>query len=955
MDSAICKEDRRRDAVRRQMNPQGQRDLNGIDYLEVDDDQVTLTVYFLGKLPAHWQKNRKELARHVRIEGGRRIRDIKVEQVEPQPVRDPELDDTVIVRLDKPGDFSTYTLRLVGLPEIDPHYDHVDFSFKVNCPGDLDCLKASVCAPPERQAPEINYLAKDYASFRQLLLDRLALVMPDWQERHVPDLGSALVELLAYAGDYLSYYQDAVATEAYLDTARQRISVRRHARLMDYQMHEGCNARTWVCIETDTDLPPMAPEDLFFIAGQNAGLPAGAGVLTEDDLRGLPADAYEVFEPLLPDRHTPICIRAAHSEISFYTWGGQECCLPPGAQTATLVDKWVYVGEAGPATVAGQKPAQQAQIPPLGPTQLARKLDLHAGDVLIFEEMIGLQTGAHTDADPTHRHAVRLTRAQPAVDPVITTELSVDNVKHRLPTPVVEIEWAEEDKLPFPLCISMLMPPPDCRHQADVSIARGNAILVDHGRTIRPPECLGRVPVEVTQAHCESERHPSDVTIIPGRFRPRLGSAPLTFAQPLPGEDALSGRVTPAAHLLAQDPRQALPQISLAGIPPAPDGRGPLFAWRDIEDPVELLRRLQTQQDASRASAEEGPSVAALRRRLPRPIQDGLARGSRDSAGLVEALRNELRHLLSRWDARLDLLSSAAQDRHFVVEIDNDGNAHLRFGDGEVGQQPAAGATFYATYRMGNGARGNVGAEAISHMVLRHPTRSGACLWVRNPLPAQGPAAEPVAEARLFAPAAFRKTLARAITAADYAALAERNPGVQRAAARLTWTGSWYEANVAIDPRSEGADRDLLEAVATSLYPYRRMGHDLRSHAPQYVSLDIALEVCVLPGYLRGHVKAALLDVFSNRTLPAGGRGFFHPDNLTFGAGIYLSQLVAAAQAVPGVESVQVTRLQRQFETPDFELENGVLPLGPLEIARLDNDPSYPEHGKLTLDMQGGR
>ena len=52
---------------------------------------------------------------------------------------DPELDDCMIVRLDKPGDFSTYTLRLVGLPEIDPYYDHVDFSFKVNCPSDLDC------------------------------------------------------------------------------------------------------------------------------------------------------------------------------------------------------------------------------------------------------------------------------------------------------------------------------------------------------------------------------------------------------------------------------------------------------------------------------------------------------------------------------------------------------------------------------------------------------------------------------------------------------------------------------------------------------------------------------------------------------------------------------------------------------------------------------------------------
>ena len=195
-----------------------------------------------------------------------------------------------------------------------------------------------------------------------------------------------------------------------------------------------------------------------------------------------------------------------------------------------------------------------------------------------------------------------------------------------------------------------------------------------------------------------------------------------------------------------------------------------------------------------------------------------------------------------------------------MVEIDNEGIAHLRFGDGELGQQPAAGAAFRAVYRTGNGLGGNVGAEAISYMVLRNTTLSGVSLRVRNLLPAQGgAAAEPIAEAKLFAPAAFRKTLARAITADDYARLAERNASVQRAAARLAWTGSWYEANVAIDPR-EGSfgetDGDLLEEIAASLYPYRRMGHDLQVHAPQYVPLDIALHVCVLPDYLREHVKA---------------------------------------------------------------------------------------------------
>jgi hypothetical protein len=98
-----------------------------------------------------------------------------------------------------------------------------------------------------------------------------------------------------------------------------------------------------------------------------------------------------------------------------------------------------------------------------------------------------------------------------------------------------------------------------------------------------------------------------------------------------------------------------------------------------------------------------------------------------------------------------------------------------------------------------------------------------------------------------------------------------------------------------------------------------------------------------------------LLDLFSSRVLAGGRKGFFHPDNLSFGEGIYLSRLIATAQAVEGVESVVVTRLERLGEGPNREIEFGLLPLGPLEVAQVDNDPSLPENGKFTLKMGGGR
>jgi hypothetical protein len=114
---------------------------------------------------------------------------------------------------------------------------------------------AAVTDAPPRHNPD--YLAKDYDSFRSLLLDHLAASTSLSTSPDVASVESALVEVLAYVGDNLSYFQDAVATEAYLATARQRVSVRRHARLLDYRLNEGCSARVWACLETAADDVPV--------------------------------------------------------------------------------------------------------------------------------------------------------------------------------------------------------------------------------------------------------------------------------------------------------------------------------------------------------------------------------------------------------------------------------------------------------------------------------------------------------------------------------------------------------------------------------------------------------------------------------------------------------------------------------------------------------------------------
>jgi predicted phage baseplate assembly protein len=124
------------------------------------------------------------------------------------------------------------------------------------------------------------------------------------------------------------------------------------------------------------------------------------------------------------------------------------------------------------------------------------------------------------------------------------------------------------------------------------------------------------------------------------------------------------------------------------------------------------------------------------------------------------------------WELRESLLDSGPADRHFVVEVESDGTTTLRFGDKPFGTRPASGTSFVVSYRVGNGVAGNVGAGALAHVVTDIDGIKAD--GVGNPLPARGGAEpESIEEVRRSAPAAFR-TQERAVTADDYARVAER-------------------------------------------------------------------------------------------------------------------------------------------------------------------------------------
>ena len=403
----LCSDEERRAAVQAST-------LNGIDFLEVLDRDATVEEMRQRLLIVRLLHPLTDAlgAANVVIRGGVRITPVQVDWAMPlgdvadaadavvPPAHkaaiaaffaaDPEPGSVFLVYTDSEGDYSTYTFALVdatspALPPtgFDPRLAAVSFSFKVDCPSDFDCRVEEVCPPEAHAEPRLNYVAKDYASFRRVMFDRLSAIAPQWRERNAADAGVALVELLAYVGDRLSYFQDAVATEAYLGTARRRVSVRRHARLVDYHMHEGANARAFVHFAVGA-------------AADGAVLPAGTVLSTAGNAQRTVREPDEIDTVrreggVFFETCHAVTLREACNEIPFHTWTDRGCCLSKGATRATL---------------------RHAPIP-----------DLQPGVLLLLEEVVGPKTGAAADADPKHRHVVRLSEVETGSDPLDGTPI----------------------------------------------------------------------------------------------------------------------------------------------------------------------------------------------------------------------------------------------------------------------------------------------------------------------------------------------------------------------------------------------------------------------------------------------------------------------------------------------------------------------------------------------------
>lgn len=301
----------------------------------------------------------------------------------------------------------------------------------------------------------------------------------------------------------------------------------------------------------------------------------------------------------------------------------------------------------------------------------------------------------------------------------------------------------------------------------------------------------------------------------------------------------------------------------------------------------------------------DGPRAAVELPLLAREVDPADLHIVRDTNGVVQ-------EVWVRWQRRPHFSHSQPGDRHYVLERSR---GRLVFGDGINGRPVPAGLDNVVArrYRSGGGAAGNVAAGAITQFLGAIPYVSG----VTNPRAAEGGAdGETVEHMRVRGPQTLRHR-ERALSAQDYESLAQAaSPGV--AVARAL-------------PATHPSGRSLpgwvtIIIVPRSREPRPQPSFGLRRQVQEFLQARAPADLtglCVTgPTYLPVGVAAVVAPLDLRQAGPVGVavrqalEGFFHPltggpagRGWPFGRDVYLSDVAALLEALPGVDYVQEIEL----------------------------------------------
>lgn len=731
-----------------------------------------------------------------------------------------------------------------------------------------------------------DFLASMVAGLTDVDRPRLA----DLGTRDGDDFSIALLDAWAVTSDVLAFYNERLANESYLRTARSRTSLQELARLIGYRLRPGVAAETYLAfaLEPPPAVPPAATRDPGSappVTPASVNLTPGLRV---QSIPG-PGEQPQTFETV-----EEVDARPEWNAIA-----------PTQTQAAAaLAPTSAYLQGAGLNLKVGDLLLLATTSAPSGSFGLRALKAIH--DDAEHERTLVTWTGSVTPPSSPTAHVLRKRLGvfghnapdQRRVISTVTTDWSFVLSTESAAGNWIDLDGSQPDVVP------------------DSFVVVAKPGVTSQLRQVQEVRELSRADYGISGKVTRIKLSGGSLSAFSNDARSTTVyavSEPLELAE-MPDDDAVTGdevevtadvtgmeagrRLIVRGTLADSDEEQAENAV-VKEVAPVGEGR-----WRiTLEDDLSSYDRETVVIHGNVAAATHGESVQQLlgSGRASTPFQRftlahaplTYIQSTDDPAGADAAL--EVRVNDVRWDQVPTLFGARSGDRAYVLRTDEQGADYVQFGDGERGARlPTGSNNVRALYRKGIGAGGNVKAGALAQLLDRPLGVKG----VSNPAEASGGVdPEPEEDARESIPLGVR-TLGRAVSLLDYEDFARAFTGVAKAhAAVLTLRAG---RTIVVTVAFEGGER--LEDLGEALKKYGDPRVQVTVLAATSETFRVGLKVAVDEAYetdaVLAGVESALRDAYSFER-----RGLGEP--------VFASEVVTEAHTVAGVLGVDLDLLYK--------------------------------------------
>jgi hypothetical protein len=770
------------------------------------------------------------------------------------------------------------------------------------------------------QQSSIGFRFGNYAQFRRAMLTPRdwEKSIAGWRTQGRGDLAVMMMEWFAYLADIITFYDERVANESYLRTARLEASAKRLIQILGYRPRPAIGATGTLAALVTKGQSALLPAGLQFQSKPGPGQTPQIFELAEDTPIGAPDVVSAKVPPHLLSAIGPFRFQSLSVGVTF--------AAPRRAMSmARAIQDFQLV--AAPATTANYGLLLLGEVSSINPGDdlLLRIRDAARGgpfSATVAQARVqdapggGKQTalGLEIVGDPWRQLTDDLVASLAAAD----AALEKPNQSIALWT-LPGGGDAKNDKIVHLASLARPIRPGDW--VLFTGSVRSFLAQVKDAKDViwdanEPPDSVPEHPFPIPHTQLTLETAPSSWVGLTSVNFDWVSAGPLVDQPPgwwsgkpsaLVAASATRFRATPPMPVLlqGQDGTGILANaasagdlnVQLSGLPDPVAG---------VPTPIDvyynLLKVTRGKTVAKEILGSGDASTPSQSFPLSQSPVTWLMKGATPASTVKVRVDGE------PWTEVASFYGQQPDAQVFVTREGVDGKTHVDFGDGINGARLPTGVNnVVADYRVGAGAA-SPGADKLT--VIAKPWPGLRAL--KNPVAVSGGAdSEPASQIRRYAPRSVL-TFGRAVSVYDYESLAAQAPGVARARATWSWSNALQRAAVVL---YVGDDAAAVESARKVLAAAGDPNRPVSIEAAKPLNLTLALNILVVPGWdteqIATEVTAALVDAET---------GLFSSRRMAIGQALFDSQVEEAVLAVPGTVAISAATL----------MINDVLSAGPL-------------------------